>query len=85
MNETDNTQNDPAAQNDVPGGIPAVDGAVRQLEKAALAAEKRTKPAPGHDQGAEREGGEREGGEVVSLGKDSGGAPEDAVADVAEN
>lgn len=80
MTEINKTQNDPAAQNDVPGGIPAVDGAVRQLEKAALAADKRAVPAPGHDQGAEREGAE-----VVSLGKDSGGAPEDAVADAAEH
>ncbi len=79
MTETNQTQNDSAAQNDVPGGIPAVDGAVRQLEKAALAADKRATPAPGHDQGAQR------GAEVVSLGKDSGGAPEDAVADAVEH
>ena len=80
MIETSNTQNEPATPNDVPGGIPAVDGAVRQLEKAALAEGKRTKPAPGQELGAECEGAE-----VVSLGKDSGGAPEDAVADVAEH
>ena len=61
-----------------PGDIPAVDGAVRQLEKAAIAADRRTRPAPGHDQGTD------EGAEVISLGKDSG-APEDAVRDVSEN
>ena len=32
MTETNDLQSDPAAPNDVPGGIPAVDGAVRQLE-----------------------------------------------------
>ena len=62
-----------------PGDIPTVDGAVRQLEKAALAADRWTRPAPGHDLGTD------EGQEVVSLGKDPGGAPEDAVNDAGEN
>jgi hypothetical protein len=79
-NPDDNGDNDPEAQKDVPGGIPTVDGAVRQLEKAALAADKRTIPAHGEDLGAQRKGAE-----VVALGKDTGGAPEDAVTDVAEN
>lgn len=56
--------------------ITTSDGAVRQLEKADLAA---TRPA---DLDRERTG---EGqGEVIPLGKETGGAPEDAVADTGE-
>ena len=50
------------------------DGAVRELEKEALAAQRPRKLRPD----SEAESG------VISLGKDSGGAPEDAVHDSKE-
>jgi hypothetical protein len=58
------------------GGVPTSDGAVREMEKADIAARSGARRLRPDDEPKE--------GEVISLGKDAGGAPEDAVQDSRE-
>ena len=76
MAEEADTQNGVPAgaeTNTEPDPLTTSDGAVRQLEKAdRVAANQPPDPAG--------KGQEEEGGEVIALGKERGGAPEDTPA-----
>ena len=72
-------EDDPDRPKDVNEAMRTSDGAVRQLEKAAIIASTADQRLP-----EVREISDEGPGEVIPLGKDPGGAPEDAVADAAE-
>ena len=71
MSENDTTHG-PHEAEAAPGGIPTVDGAVREMEKSAIATEQGAGVTQvGVDAG--------DPGGVIPLGKERGGAPEDAA------
>ena len=69
------TKTNEVPTDDEPDPITTSDGAVRQLEKAAVVANRAPGSAAQTDSDTQ---------EVISLGKDPGGAPEEDAADASE-
>ena len=75
MSEQDNIDRNPVPTDDEPDPILTSDGAVRQLEKADIIAHRGAGGASPDNADAQ---------EVISLGKDPGGAPEENAADASD-
>ena len=78
MVDEDTAKTNPVATDDEPDPIMTSDGAIRQLEKADILANRGANNTPQTDADAQ------EGMEVISLGKDPSGAPEEDAADTSE-